>query len=497
MDHLPLIRAGLLLAFFSPAAWCTVINGTGGAAITYVTGGAVIADGSGVTFQGRTWDVPSARTVRVSESLLPRIAGHELPLTAVRTIPPAAIARAGAGALARGLLGPIGVGLTVYEIYDALRIKPDGSGGLTFDPGVPPLPGSESPPVEYQFEANGWTTNRGAVEQQMKDKFCSASSASQPNGCVMGSVVWSGAAPVSAEMQQINGEWGIDVEYKVSKSWTFWTTAYPRGAARCPAGSKIAVKQGWGDYSCTPITKPSSCPASIDPFDPAHSVPAGGAPGPDGRCPTARGHWQPISPLDAGDRLEQFNPPPGEKLKDWAKEITEKGGALDGASERSLTGPAQKTGTPTTTTTTAPGGGVTTTTQTPTTNYTYNNNTVNYNTSITTVTNNSDGTTTTVEDKPPPEESDQCKANPESLGCQELGEPPTGDPSWSNSVIPFQPDDLGLPAACPAPYVITVRGWELKLIYKPLCDVASYIRAAVVILTAIGASFFILGAVKS
>ncbi|KAB0584227.1 hypothetical protein F7Q92_04580 [Ideonella dechloratans] len=128
----------------------------------------------------------------------------------------------------------------------------------------------------------------------------------------------------------------------------------------------------------------SSCPAVIDELDPAYSLPAGSPPGPDGKCPTGRYHT--ISAEDAKRLMEAYA-----NIANAAavmQKILDKGGSLQGAPERTLTGDPQSVGSPSTTITTNPDGTVTTTTTTPNNGYSYSGNTI-------TVTNNSTTTVTT------------------------------------------------------------------------------------------------------
>ena len=148
-----------------------------------------------------------------------------------------------------------------------------------------------------------------------------------------------------------------------------------------------------------------SCPASIDFENPAYSVPAGGAPGLDGKCKTARSYWQGITPAQVPDWSESFpgfTPEPVGLAGDVLGRGVDLAPYVDGPGQ--LTGPGTVPGPETTTTNTPaptpenPNPAPVTSTQNTTVNITYNTN--NYSTSSTTTTVNPDGSTTTAPAEP-------------------------------------------------------------------------------------------------
>ena len=471
----------LLLGMAGAAVWmllpmgeaqATVINGIYGAEIEYVSGGAIVRDGSGVSFQGRTWDVPSSRTVRATDTGAPlRIGGNNINVNAARTMTPIAIGRA--SALALKTLPVIGTGIAVWEIWDAVRVNPDGSGELVFDPGTAPV----SSTVTLWNATVGGTTCSGKVSSQAA--FDCAVAARYP-----GNVVISGSparhrtetgTPGSCVDKPTTGTHSCN--YSVLRVDTYpdmpaWntTTNFPTNSGSVGAQAPSTVTE---------------CPASIDASNPAYSLPAGLPVGPDGKCRTARYNHTPIAPNAAADLLEATAPPTGEQLKDMAQDAIARGQSIE-ASERQLSGPTSVPGTPTTTTTNNPGGTTTTTTKTPTTNYTYNNNTVNYTTTTVTVTNNAGDVTTTTEGTTP-QESEACKTAPDSLGCSKMGTPGTEAPAWQTRDVVFAPEDLGFEGSCPAPESWAVFGMTLTWGYEPVCDVAPFIRFALLAFAGIGA----------
>jgi hypothetical protein len=456
---LQLVGWSLMVASASLAwvgvAEATIINGTNGAAIEYVSGGANIADGSGLSFQGRNWTTPSGRTVGVTDTGAPlRLGGKDININASRTILPTAINRAAAIAL-KGL-APVAVGLELWDLFNELRVRP----GTCAEGG---LPSSVSDLLCFDEGT--------APEESNSTVYC----LNLGSGTVCKSSLTALAGDILA--------------------------AWPSGANNCPTlysttltpSPSIVIRtqfQCWGSfsypsYSPTVVTQTDTqCPASIDASDPANNIPAGLPVGEDGKCRTGR-YNAPISPQAAADKLEAQAPRTGEQLKDIAQDVIERGGEIEG-SEREVSGPASSPGTPSVTTAPKPGGGTITTTKTATTHYTYNNNTVNY--TIVTVTTVNDGTTeTTTTEGTVPEESDQCKTAPNSLGCAKMGTPGDEAPAWQVRDVVFAPEDLGFSGSCPAPESWDVFGITLTWGYEPICEIAPFIRFALLAFAGIGA----------
>lgn len=258
---------------------------------------------------------------------------------------------------------------------------------------------------------------------------------------------------------------------------------------------------GSPSYSMIPIHYGSApiCPASVDPFNPAYSIPQG-APKVGGKCPTARYNHIPLSPQQAADQVAA-NPQgwPTDSWRDALRDAVDVGGQSV-PSEITSSGPQSQTGEPVSTTTTGPGG-TTTTTSTPTYNYVYGGETIQYNITTVTVTNNNGDVTTTTTTTPAPapqdDPQDPCQANPGRVGCKQLGTPTDDKPVWAPEVVvPWAVEDLGLGGACPVPYVMTLREWRLVLNYQPACDVAPIVRAGLLTLTTLAAMFFVVSTVQ-
>jgi len=445
----PRFWCGLLLVAYALAsnpARATVINGLGGAGIEYVSGGAIISDGSGVTFQGRTWEQPSARVLRAAEALKANIGGKALEFEARRVVPAAAVEAAAARGLAR-LLPGVGIALLAADVYDIVRVHPDDEGGLLWDPGT---------------------------AQTLQSAYCENNNVFP--GLVGVVVCGSTAAALADTLVGVVGPFGVPARAPSACSVLSGTVI------RCVNSNGNLLDVGYFESSA-PL-----CPASIDASNPAFDVPAGSPVGPDGKCPTARYNHVPITPEDAGAKLETHAPPDWTHLRDLAEEVLTHGGTLDGLLDRVLNGPASQPLTPTTTTTTNPDGSTVTTTKTPTVNYHYDGAKITYNTTtVTTINNAGDVTTTTETEGELPPEKDPCKVDPDSLGCSKMGDPPTDEPQWQTVDVPFAAEDIGGAAACPAPVTWHYFGIDMNWSYAAVCDVAPQIRIALVLMATIGA----------
>jgi hypothetical protein len=458
------ILAALVMAATSGTASATIINGINGAAIEYVSGGAVISDGSGVSFQGRTWDVPSGRTVRATDTNAQlKIGGNTIGVNAARTMTPTAIGAA--SALALKALPWAAAGVALWDLWNTVRVHPDEAGGLLKDAGVAP------------------TTTSATCFRSFPAPYPSGAPA-----CYTSAIsAFTADAPYRENI--------LDTA-ETAENWTLGALSCGTGSSpTCTAlysrvSSVNGASLGMGSFtmSYSSVTgSQTSCPASVDPFDSAYSIAAGQPVGVDGKCQTARYYHTPITESQAADWLEATDPPTGVELSDMAQDAIARGQEIE-ASERTLNGPASVSGTPTTTTTTNPDASTVTTTKTPTTNYTYTTNTVNYTTTTVTVVNNAGDITTTTTTEGEPPESDQCKKNPDSVGCAKLGDPGTDKPAWETRDVLFTPEDLGFGAgSCPASNTWEVGPVTLTWGYEPVCDVAPMIRVALLLMASIGA----------
>ncbi|CAG0973015.1 hypothetical protein BURK2_01408 [Burkholderiales bacterium] len=450
------------------SAHATVINGLGGAGITYVSGGAQIADGSGLTFQGRNWTTPSVNNVRVAEQLrIPSIGGNPLNVTAARTIPWGAVGRGAAR-----ILPGISTAAAIWDLAEDLNARDDGAGGM-----------------ELEERTNTETVSGWSCTFQAGGTY-TATGGEPADACNAAADLWEAANTGELSSYTYSGSaWVTGVctgttTRSCPMTRTTTTTYKPPGCtSNCTSTTNPIAFTGSATTTAT-----QRCPLVIDPLNPANTIPAGSPVGVDGKCPTGR--YQPIGADALGDRFAGY-PPSADRQRAIAEETVNGGGEIVGAPEREVTGPASVPGQPTTRTTTAPDGTVTTTTSTPTTNYTYNNNTINY--TVTVVTNTTVGgvtttTTTTTNPGDPTDAEDPCRLHPDTIGCARFGDVPTERPVWDSKEVTFAPEDLGSPeGACPAPVTWSVFGLSLTWGFDVVCDVAPIIRVAFLLMATVGA----------
>lgn len=435
-------------------AFATTINGTGGAKITYVSGGAVIEDGSGVSFQGRNWETPSSRGSQVVESYKVPVGGNTIDVQSRRTIQPMDVVKAAAAVVARRV-PYVAQGMFIWDIFNKERVRPGGADNLKFDPGTPP------------GEVQGWKcTSGGNTNTSMSpDQAC------RP--------LWDAA----------HGAKTVTTAFACGTVTAGVTSINCSGAYHEPGYGPLywtAVANVVMDKHCEPV---------VDFEDPSYSSP-GGAPDADGKCPTGR-YTVPITEADAAGLIEAHRPLSSSDLNRAAEETLQKGGTIPNASERQLSGPNSVTGTPQQSSTTNPDGTQKTETKAPVTNYTFEGNHINYTTTVITTINNN-GQTTTINEQKPLEPSDQCKQNPGSLGCADLDRPDAGELQKKDIPVTVGPQagwgaDGG---ACPAPVSTTVLGVPVVVDNTLFCQFLSGIRFAVVASCALVAVLIFMGAFK-
>lgn len=419
----------------------------------FSAGSVTFREGNGNTTRiGHTWDAQPSRQTRLNENYRVQVGGNEIDWTRRTGVPPAAISRA--AAIALKTLAPVAVGIELWDLFKDIGVTPDGGGGLLADPGA---------------------------GEQTQTTYCTSSYSAWP------SKVHSqcGATPTAAAMA-----WAA-VENALPDGVFPWGNAQVRvgscTSTQCAMERRITPNPfvAW-DYLGIGESSAGICPASIDASNPANNIPEGAPKMPNGKCQTARYNHQPILPDVAGDRLEAEAPPDGETLRRLAEDVLNRDVPIQGITPQSGTGPTSVPGTPKVTTTQNPDGSTVTTTKTPTTHYTYNGDTVNYTITTVTVTNNA-GDITTVTEGTTPEETDQCKNAPDSLGCAKMGAPGTEAPQWQTRDVIFAPEDLGFSGACPSPESWDVFGMTLTWGYEPICDIAPFIRFALLAFAGIGA----------
>lgn len=96
----------------------------------------------------------------------------------------------------------------------------------------------------------------------------------------------------------------------------------------------------------------------------------------------------------------------------------------------------------------------------------------------------------------PIEVPDLCELHPEASACQKLGEAQGEDPSWTERVIDFAPESVGLASGCPPDWQASIRGWDLRMSYRPACDAAGLIRPLIVAMSSLAALIWILSSIR-
>lgn len=456
----------LVGALFGKCAHATTINGLGGASLEYVAGGVRIADGSGVTFQGRTWENPVNRTspLKINEQLrIGSVGGRALAVNSARTIGAAAL---GSAALSVGAAAwggwQVGSALADYlglgDAGGGTRLAPCTSSpsGWCIDAGALPTGGG----------VGMWGPPGGPFTYATREAYCVGRApvpgSGVASGLAMGGTI-TGVVPIGG-----NAECRLYLDV-------------PGVCTGCNEATGFDFAFGPSSGSCAPY---------VDFLNPAYSN-TSPVPGPDGKCPTGGYHSATLGQAQAKLGTTATFPDgvdigAADRL---AEDILQKGGSITGASERTVTGPASASGSPTTTTENKPDGSTVTTTSTPTTNYTYAGDTINYTTTVvTTIDNAGDVTTVTTNTPATGTEEGEC-ANPGTVGCMKPGELPTNAPTWQTREVIFAAEDLGFAGACPAPvhWELPISGVQLDWSYQQACDVAPMIRLALLAIAAIGA----------
>ncbi|MBB4842210.1 hypothetical protein HNP55_000705 [Paucibacter oligotrophus] len=325
--------------------------------------------------------------------------------------------------------------------YSHYRMRPDGKGGIEFDEGMP--------------EAEGflWCVDG-------KDRGCGRSPEEVATGRTAEVLQGMQGVSIGSSTCVITGDSAV---CKTSYSQTLKDEYPPFQTRTYKYSNGVNLKQKPGKY----------CPPVIDFGNPAYSNLAP-VPGVDGKCPTGR-YGAGLTPEEAAAKV-MANPPTLPNTG-WGQAVSDAidVGGQSAPAELTVTGPASQTGSPVTTTTTSPTG-TKTETVTPQYDYTYNDNRVTYNETTVTVTNNNgDTTTTTTTGKPPSgtqDPKDPCTANPERIGCQQLGAAPDDKVPKLSKTLQFSAESVGLPGGCPPDVSISINGRSQVVSYAPTCAAA-------------------------
>lgn len=385
--------------------------------------------------------------------------------------------------------GVVGTGLLLWDLFDEYRIRPDEAGGLLRDEGVSP----ETVTAQL-FKVN----TAGGPWQVSKEAACAYKlNESYPENPTV--VVYGGGTITTTYVYAIR---------PTDRCETDWSkTCVQTGSVQQYGGYWCSNNNGTGSGTTflgsiiDQQGQTTRCPASIDPFDPAFSLPEGLPPDEDGLCRRARGHWDPITPEAAATTSSPA---------DWTGPIKE--AAVDRGLQNGFhpvpdsaesSGPASQTGTPTSTTTTT-GEGTRTTTTTPSYNYTYSPTTITVTTTTTTMScvgasactpETADETTTEESGDPPPEQRQLCEDFPEISACKELDVPAADTLPAETIPVSVSPDGGWGAGDGSCPGTITLASGITVDPFGLVCTFADGIRFIVVGFSALIATLIFIGRV--
>lgn len=429
-------------------------------ATSYSQAWSTSVDGSGVKI-GRTFTIPAPGGRSATAAVASKLTG---PL----------VLGIGARVLATGAPW-IAAGVALYDLYDAVRVKPDGSGGLLMDPGQAPITkqgylcadgsGSDSPGACYSAEMNKSLAQAGSTGSQFTYSLGGSMS------CTF------------AAQEATCGGVRIDTYYE----GRIWDTGNPI----------------YRTYQKSAQLK--SCADIIDPYDPRWSS-IGKSVSPDGKCPSGRGNAQPIDP-DQAAVAAAAAAASADVYKQIMDEILDRQPVAipKGAQTKVETVTPSKVQGPTTTTT-GPAGVVEEATAWDfgriSQDLADDFNAGRWDETKTATTTKPDGTketTTTKEGNTTPEEEaakdgDLCKADPGRLGCIGLGEAPEGEIPKTTKDVSYAPITVSNVSGCPAPVPISGGG---HFDYQPLCDGLTKARPLVILIGGLIAAGIIVAALKA
>lgn len=310
----------------------------------------------------RAYSALSGGGVAARDLVPARVIPGQPAVIVARSMAPRALAVA--GALAVRSLPTVAVGVALWDIYNNIRVMPDGAGGLLKDDGV--LPGTTTIPGSACYNDSSLTPPFDCKASPASAAAYALVSSGRSNYCELVP-----ASPLVNFAQYFN--FGILSDGQcILKGQEIYVTGYETSGVDVP-----------------------ECPASIDPFDPKYSIPKGFPVMPDGKCRQARGYAQPISAEGAADWAVNF--PSFQTTPEMARDIIDRGQPVEATGPVEVSGPISSPGNPQTTTTEGPSGTTTVTTNT-VNNYTYQGDTVTWNITEITSTNTGGQTTTTTTD---------------------------------------------------------------------------------------------------
>jgi len=355
----------------------------------------------------RSWAVVAGKAEATDAVVISNGPVGNLPVTAKGTIDKVGMATTIASMF---LPGWASIALQAAKaVYDQVRVSADASGNLTADPGQATVQ-----TTVYQINPTGGvsTVTTGSSPDAVctayiDKKIATLSQSSGNNTFSYAQQTYPGYPTATTCLKYIN-------VHQVN---------CPSGGGQCT----VSDTQTSGGGPIVQTTGPT-CPASIDPLNPANSIPAGGAIGADGKCPTARYNHVAATVDDAVAKASQYLT--ADQMIDALKKAIEAGGTAD-ILPTAITGPVSQDGTPVVSSTTD-STGTTTTTTTPKYNYDYSSPTqvkVTPGETVQTVKPGGATTTTTTTGGQPNNTTvqvpDFCLDYPDRAGCKLVGEPPS------------------------------------------------------------------------
>jgi hypothetical protein len=435
---------------------------------------------------------------------LPAPGGATASATMSGGINAAGAARALAAGLARAAIagGVAGVAMTgAALLWDHYRVKPDGSGGLTFDPG-------QDKQNQQQTQMCGTTWGGATLCAATIGGFCSAlgNNPAWPSH----STVLTGMNANQCHFQgYYNGIPDSLYATKAASSTVTYTLVCPSitvgGITSVPTAGpdgKCATGDGGLREAVTPEQAQAKLAANAPPVAPNYPA----------LLTEALDEWGPLSmrPEDIhNNQLNVISTPnsyagpvttatdilsgdttttethydfsgltPTSMTYDPSRmslTFTGSGAGFAGANSLGSTIPAAKAEWATRTVTTKRDAQGNITSQT------------------TTTTASGTGTNTTTGDEAP---ATDCGTNPNRAGCLELGDAPLDAVVPASHALTWAAVNLGLPAACPAPYSFTFRGGSYAVPYTKFCEHAPNVRLLLIALTSVAVAAFVLSSVK-
>jgi hypothetical protein len=404
----------------------------------------------------------------------------------------AGAARALAVGLARGAIagGIAGVAMTgAALLWDAYRIKPDEAGGLTQDPGQPKV---NTPTYCWDFgSGNCYGSPEAAAMGRVNQLWPYTGTAScgpvQPNFTAQCNLTWSNGATGSIGVSRSSTMQLKCPDINGQTQTAGADGLCPSTAPRVPVTPEQAQAKLAANPPATPPNYPALLTEAIDDWGPLSMRPEDIHNNQLNVISTPNSYAGPVTTATdilSGDttttetHYDFSGLTPTSMTYDPSRmslTFAGSGAGFAGANSLGSTIPAAKAEWATRTVTTKRDAQGNITSQT-----------------TTTTASGSGSNTTTGEDAPVTD----CGANPNRAGCLELGDAPLDAVVPAQHALTWAAVNLGLPAACPAPYTFNWRGASYAMPYTAFCDVAPNVRALLLAFTSVIVAAFVLSSIK-